>query len=267
MTISELLRPRTLALCVGLAGVMRITTAAAQAEDQATARTLFNDARDLMKAGHYDQACPKLEAANKVYPGSGVLLNLGDCYEHLGRTASAWTEFGEAASSAERMGRAADKAEAQRRQSAIEPKLSRLAIRVSKEAPGLVVKRDGSALDRGAWGIAIPVDPGSHAVSAEASGFAAWSGTASVTDAGKTVTIDVPELQALPAPPVPPPSASETPSSAPATATSEPPPYWTGRRVASAAITVGGLVLWLTAPDAQVQVGASGEGVLVRGTF
>jgi hypothetical protein len=34
-----------------------------------------------------------------------------------------------------------------------------------------------------------------------------------------------------------------------------------------AAVTVGGLVFWLTAPSAPVQVGASGEGVLVRGAF
>jgi hypothetical protein len=35
----------------------------------------------------------------------------------------------------------------------------------------------------------------------------------------------------------------------------------------SAAVAIGGLVLWLTAPSAQVQVGASGGTVLVRGTF
>src|SRR6202040_697588 len=114
-----------------------------------TARALFNEARELMKAGQYDEACPKLEAATRLHEGSGLLLNLGDCYEHVGRTASAWTEFGEAASAAERQGRAVDQAEAQKRQAAIEPKLSRLAIRVNKEAPGLVVKRDGSALERG----------------------------------------------------------------------------------------------------------------------
>src|SRR6202040_2283990 len=117
-----------------------------------TARALFNEARELMKAGQYDEACPKLEAATRLHEGSGLLLNLGDCYEHIGRTASAWTEFGEAASAAERLGRAMDQAEAPKRRPAMEPRLSRLAIRVSKEARGLVVKRDGTALDRGAWG-------------------------------------------------------------------------------------------------------------------
>ncbi len=329
MTTCELFRSRTVALFgAALATLIHVTPASAQAEDQATARSLFNDARDLMKAGHYDQACPKLEAANKAYSGSGILLNLGDCYEHVGRTASAWTEFGEAASAAERLGRTVDLAEARRRQSAIEPKLSRLSIHVSKEAPGMLLRRDGTALDHGAWATAIPVDPGPHAVSAEASGYVTWSSTVNVTDPGKTMTVEVPELQPTAAPPAPPqppaPTATEAPAPAPAAASTETPHYWTGRRVASAGVTgvgvvgmgvggilglvakgqfntakgelqprqdqdsksavstanvatvfvvagavvaAGGLVFWLTAPSADVQVGTSGQGVLVRGTF
>jgi hypothetical protein len=337
MTICDLcdwLRPRTIArgsfvlLAAALATVIHNPTASAQAEDQATARTLFNDARELMKTGNYEQACPKLEAANKLYSGSGILLNLGDCYEHIGRTASAWTEFGEAASAAERLGRAVDQAEARKRQSAIEPKLSRLSIHVNKEAPGLLLKRDGTALDHGAWGTAIPIDPGPHTVSAEASGYVTWASTVNVTELGKMVTVEVPELQPTPASPAPPPppapTATEAPAPAPAAATTETPHYWTGRRVVSALVTgvggvgmgvggilglvakskfttaqgegqpaqdtdsksavntanvatvfvvagavvaAGGLVFWLTAPSADVQVGASGQGVLVRGAF
>src|SRR5688572_27022649 len=77
----------------------------AQAENQAAARALFEEARDLAKAGNYSAACPKFEAANRLYASPGALLNLADCYEHLGRTASAWSQFGEAASVAERADR------------------------------------------------------------------------------------------------------------------------------------------------------------------
>jgi hypothetical protein len=329
MTTCDLVRPRAIALCAALAALLRVAPASAQAEDQASARALFNEARDLMKAGHYDEACPKLEAANKLYSASGVLLNLGDCYEHLGKTASAWTEFGEAAFAAERTGRAGDRAEALRRQGAIEPRLTRLTVRVSKDAPGLVVKRDGTALDRGAWGTAIPVDPGQHEVTAEAGGFVPWSGTVSATDPGQTAGIDVPELRPAPAQaatiaPPPPHATSVAPPAVPTAATSEPPTYWTSRRVASVAVTgvgivgmgvggivalaakskyntalgepgiarhndsvsagstadvatvvvsvgaalaVGGLVFWLTAPSAQVRVGTNGAGLFVRGAF
>lgn len=241
MTISSL---RALGhIAAAAAVVMSARDAYAQsAEDQATARALFNEARELMKAGHYDAACPKLEAASKVYPGSGVLLNLGDCYEHEGRTASAWTEFGEAASAAERLGRADDLAEARRRQSAIEPRLSRLAIRVAHDEPGLVISRDGSVIDRGAWGEAIPIDPGAHTVTAHAGGHEEWSGSVTVAQAGQTLTIDVPELAPV-TPPAPPQSVP------PVEAVTAPPPveapYWTGRRIASASVAgvgVGALV-------------------------
>ena len=74
-------------------------------QEQPTARLLFDDARALMQMGEYGEACPKLEAASKMFPGSGVLLNLGDCYEHIGRTASAFAAFGAAALAATRLNR------------------------------------------------------------------------------------------------------------------------------------------------------------------
>lgn len=240
MTTSSRRRSIASAASAAVIALVGPTAFAQSAEDQATARALFNEARELMKAGHYDAACPKLEAASKAYPSSGVLLNLGDCYEHEGRTASAWTEFGEAASVAERLRRADDLAEAQRRQSALEPRLSRLAIRVLHEVPGLVVSRDGSDIERGAWAEGIPVDPGTHTVTAHAAGHDDWDGSVTVTDAGKTVTIDVPELSPTPvapqpAPPAPPVSipSSETVAPPPSPV---PPPYWTGRRIASASV-------------------------------
>jgi hypothetical protein len=311
---------------VAIVAALHVAPAAAQgsAQDQATARTLFNESRELMKSGRYDEACAKLEGASRLYPGSGVLLNLGDCYEHLGRTASAWTEFGEAASAAERASRPDDLAEAKRRQAAVEPKLSRLVIRVTHEVPGLVVKRDGTAIDRVAWGEGIPVDPGAHAISAEADGYVRWSGSAPVTGADRSVSIDVPALEPLPvAAPV-----ATTAASPPTRAEDTSPPpvaaYWTSRRVASAAVTAvgvvgvgvggilalvaksndttaeneigpqrhadsvsavnmgnvasismigggvvaaGGLALWLTAPNAPVQVGTTGRAVVVWGAF
>jgi serine/threonine-protein kinase len=224
-------------------------------EDKATARGLFNEARALMGQGHYVEACPKLEAASKLYAGSGVLLNLADCYEHTGRTASAWTEFGEASFAAERAGRADDKAEADRRQTALEAKLSRLAIQVATPLQGLVVRRDGTLLSQGAWGVAVPLDPGSHTVSAEAPGRASWSITVTTSEAGKTVTVKVPELPVAaglattPTPPVraeamnpgPPertiPSLPSTPESTYASA-----PYWTGRRVAGVGVAGAGVL-------------------------
>jgi hypothetical protein len=175
-----------------------IPPAHAQSEDQATARALFAEGRRMMKAGKYAEACPKLEAAQKVYPSAGILLNLGDCYEKIGKTASAWNEFGEAAALAARSNRADDADEARRRQEALEPALVRLVIRVPSPVSGLVVTRDGIKLADAAWGSTLPVDPGEHTVHAEANGFEPWSTSVTISRRGDSATVSVPKLKAAP---------------------------------------------------------------------
>ena len=184
------------ALVCAAAILARAPAARAQAEDQAAARALFDEGRALMKAGRYANACPKLEAARKLYTSAGILLNLADCHEKIGRAASAWTEFGEAAAVAKRTNRDDDAEEATRRQAALEPSLPRLAIRVAHALPGLGVKRDGAPIAPAAWGAALPIDLGPHEIRAEAAGFEPWTGSATVSTPGQVVTIDVPELHA-----------------------------------------------------------------------
>jgi hypothetical protein len=197
---------RTVGALALLASVAIPRTASAQSEDEAAARVLFNEGRRLVKLGHYDEACGKFDAARKLYASPGVLLNLADCHERINRTASAWTEFGDAADSAARAGRSSDEAEAKRRQAALQDHLSLLTI-VVEHAPGnAVVRRDGAAIDRSAWGTPIPVDPGVHNVTVEASGYRAWATRVTVSEAGKTVTAEVPPLEPVaPAstPPIP----------------------------------------------------------------
>jgi hypothetical protein len=192
--------PFPIVLALILAGVTAATLprAHAQAADQATARALFAEGRRLMKAGKYADACPKLEAAQKLYPSAGILLNLGDCYEKIGKTASAWNEFGEAASLAARSNRPEDADEARRRQEAIEPALVRLVIRVPSPISGLVVTRDGVKLAEATWGSTLPVDPGEHTVLAEADGHEPWSTSVTITRRGDTATVTVPKLKASP---------------------------------------------------------------------
>jgi hypothetical protein len=135
------------------------------------------------------------------------------------------------------IGRSDDEAEAKRRQRALEPRLSRLAIHVSNGTEGLTLVRDGVSLDAAAWGAPIPVDPGTHTVSATAPGRAPWSTSIAVTQPGQTVTVDVPEI-ALAAP-APAPVASGPPL---ASGPSSSHPYWTGLRVAGVTIAGAGVL-------------------------
>src|SRR4051794_25809493 len=84
------------ARCAGIAGAFALclvgTTASAQSES-AAARALFAEARKLMAAERYDEACPKFEESLRLDQGIGTQFNLAHCWEKQGRTASAWGMF------------------------------------------------------------------------------------------------------------------------------------------------------------------------------
>src|SRR5262249_13171001 len=68
------------------------------ASDKAAAEALFDQGVRLMKQNSFADACPKLEESERIDPAVGTLLYLGECYERVGKTASAWATFREAAS-------------------------------------------------------------------------------------------------------------------------------------------------------------------------
>jgi serine/threonine-protein kinase len=179
-------------------------SAHAQSSDKATAEALFTEGRRLMSDGKVEQACQKFEASQKLDPGVGTLLNLAECYERSGRTASAWAQFREAISLARAAGSAEREELARERADALEKRLARLTVSVKGEAPlGLEVRRDGTRLDPAELGIAIPVDPGSHAVAASAPGRAEFSTKVEVGGDGARPTGEIPELSVAGGEPAP----------------------------------------------------------------
>jgi tetratricopeptide (TPR) repeat protein len=54
---------------------------------------LFQAAKELRNAGLYSQACPMFAEVQRLAPGVGINLYLGDCYEHIGRIEDARAEF------------------------------------------------------------------------------------------------------------------------------------------------------------------------------
>lgn len=174
----------------------------ARADENATvAEALFNDGRRLLEEGQYERACAKFAESQRLDPGTGTLLNLANCYEKAGRTASAWATWKEAASSA----RATDQTEreqlARSKAQELEGKLARLTIEVppGSRVDGLVVTRNGKELAPATWGTPIPMDSGPYAVEATAPGYAPYREEIQIRD-GQSRTLAVPRLEQAAAP-------------------------------------------------------------------
>ncbi len=161
-------------------------------EDAAAAESLFQEARRLSDAGNYREACPKFLASQKAGPGVGTLLNLGACYEKTGQIASAWARYKEAQSFAQRTNRPDREKTARERALKLEPRLPKLTI--TWKDPSVEVKRDDVPVDEGAVGSPVPVDPGSHTITARASGKKTWSKTVTFTEA-QNENVTIPPLE------------------------------------------------------------------------
>ena len=215
-------------LCVVVALSLVAGTASAQSVDtKALAEQLFNQARDLAKAEQWDEACPKFEASLRYDPVLGTQLNLATCYEHTGKLASAWGLYRDAIELAKKSGDAKRVAYAQKQATALEPRLPTLRIALPENPPaGMKVERDGIAMDAGAFGVALYVDPGAHVVIASAPGFTAFQQSITLVE-GKPETLAIPALVAEPvAPPAGKEPAAEAQPSLDLTkdTSSEPPP-------------------------------------------
>ena len=187
--------------------VARSAGAQNAAADKAAAEALFQQGIELMRVGKVAEACDKLEQSSSVEHGIGTSLYLAECYEKVGRTASAWGLFREASSEAQARGEAERAASGKRRADKLEPLLSHLTLQVVSEGrvPGLEISRDGSVVPSGLWNVAVPVDPGSHRLEAHAPGYADWAAVVNVDPNGANATATLPAL--LPAavnPAVPP---------------------------------------------------------------
>jgi hypothetical protein len=174
----------------------------AHAQSDAAAQALFDEAKALMAKGKNAEACPKLEESQRLDPGLGTLFNLAECLEKTGRIATAWSRYVEVAAGARSAGRADAERVAQGRANALAPRLPKLVIEVSsaENPPGFEVLRDEVRVGAAQYGVAIPVDPGSHRVSARAPGRKTWEATVSAVES-QQARLTIPALELAPGAP------------------------------------------------------------------
>lgn len=191
------------ALAASLSLSAALSSSSSRADNLApTAQALFEQGRDLLKAGKVTEACPKLAESQRLDPATGTLLALATCHEAEGKLASAWAEFAGVVTRAAREGQVERERWARQRLDALKPRLSTLELRVPNELGelrGVEVRRDGVLLGKEAWNVAVPVDGGSYRISATATGKLAWEAAVQVKHESDAVTLRVPEL--TPAPP------------------------------------------------------------------
>ncbi len=194
--------------------------APAKTENQIKAGELFSEARKLVEAGDYKQACPKFEQSSSLNLGIGVQFNLADCWEHIGRTASAQALFQGVAASARATGQTERAQVAQARADALEPRLVRVLIDVKATDPELVIRRNHIVVEKKAWGAATAVDAGDYLIEATAPGKKPWSTRLILpASASEVVSIVVPRLEAA----EPAKELSDTPKEEPVNSTPPPP--------------------------------------------
>lgn len=165
----------------------------ARAQAPSNAETLFQEARALAEKGDYAAACPKLEESQRLDPAVGTQFNLADCYEHVGRTATAYALFREVAAIARAAGKFEREKSSRERAAALEPKLARVRLVVEARAPGLEVKIDDDDVERARWGEPFPVDPGGHRLVAGAPAHRPFEARFDAKE-GAQVDVRIPEL-------------------------------------------------------------------------
>jgi hypothetical protein len=176
-------------------GVLTLSpTSQAQGSDKASAEALFDDGVSLVSANNFAEGCPKFEASQALEPTLGTELHLADCYERIGKTASAWALFKESEGLAHRQNES-DREELSRvRSTALAPKLSYLLIESAGDSPaGFSVERNGQSVPLASIGVRIPVDPGPQEVTASAPSRKSWSTHFDVTTPG-TLSVRIPRL-------------------------------------------------------------------------
>lgn len=178
---------------VRLASSVTIATIATLATLATLAAAGVARASEPVREARGAHGCEGLESALVQQAETNVRVELAECYAQHGRTASAWAQYREAARSARDAGDSALEAAARQKAKALEDQLSYVTVNTWK-GQEVMVTRDGAPIEEAVLGTAIPLDPGSHVITASAPGKRGWSKRIELGSHGDHVTVAVPVL-------------------------------------------------------------------------
>lgn len=168
--------------------------------EKAAAEALFQEAVELMAQNRLEDACAKYQASHDLDPAIGTLLRLADCYDRVGRSASAWALFVEAETVAARAQQTERAEIAGTRASELKERLStvRLQIEEPGAVEGLTIAINKADIPEPSWGTALPFDPGIVRIQVSAPGYEPWTTEVEVPVGPAETTVRIPVLERTP---------------------------------------------------------------------
>jgi hypothetical protein len=172
-----------------LAVVFSTITVPARAGPHEDSVARFDEGRALVKAGRPADAIPKFLASLTAEPSAVAALNLADCYERVGKLASAQERFRQAESLSAAKGDMLRASEARKRAESLEGRVSRITVLPAPQGVTASAWIDGAPLPADAWGKPRPFDPGPHEVVLQTSDGKRQTRIVSLSEEGTKVTV------------------------------------------------------------------------------
>jgi hypothetical protein len=168
------------------------------ADDTAEAQRLFEEALALLDQNRAHQACPKLEQSLELDPGVGTQFQLADCYERIGKRATAYRLFGEVAQRCAALAAPEHEQLALQRKATLQSQLQYLEFRIESPIEGLELSIDQIPIPREQWSQRLPIDPGEHQFEVRAEGYQTLRGIVTVSLGDQVTPLTVGRLQTIP---------------------------------------------------------------------
>jgi len=153
---------------------------------------LFQEGLELMRADQCPNAIERFSESQQLDPSAATLLNMANCYAHLGKTATAWQVFVKGAQSATQEDNSELLGQANIALAKLDPVLTRIRIVTPVTDSARTILVNGTPVRDD--GRPIPVDPGETRVEASAPGREPWRTMLQAVGEGAVFVVNVPQL-------------------------------------------------------------------------